>query len=187
MRKLFALIVIFALIFGLASTVSAVVKKKVVKKKIVRRRYHRPYYPLGSRPKFPTASDKPVVEPAPEPEPVAAPPAPEPKPALKAGWFVEGGVAGGGLAVGGGYGKQLNDKLYVSGAAGFANGFVVIDLVRASYDLGKYYVGGGLSYANSQAGAEIAGGVKINDRLSARLGLSTCLGLRVAASYDLGY
>jgi hypothetical protein len=178
----------------------AAVKKKVVKKKIVRKTV------VTARPKFPVAAARVVEAPAPAPHPIIMPPVPEPKPAGKAGWFVEGGPAGGALAVEGGYRKQFSDKLYVSGAAGYAIGsgfgIVVLDLARVQYDLGTYYVGGGLSYAmyskavknvpglgnvtnQNLAGVEVTGGMRINERLSARVGYSTCLGLRGAVSYDL--
>ncbi|MFA5112868.1 MAG: undecaprenyl-diphosphate phosphatase [Candidatus Margulisiibacteriota bacterium] len=178
-------------------------KKAPAKKKVKKRRVRRPYYPLGSRPKFPVAAaEKPRPEPA--PAPIIMPPVPERKPEGKAGWFAEGGLAGGALAITGGYGKQFSDKLYVSGAAGYAVGsgfgIVVLDPVRVSYDLGNYYVGAGLNYAmysklvknipglgniseKNLAGIELLGGLKINERLSARLGYSTCLGLRVSAGY----
>ena len=104
----------------------------------------------------------------------------------------------------GGYGKQFGDKLYVSGAAGYAIGsgfgIVVLDPLRASYDLGNYYAGAGLSYAmysklvknvpglgnitdKNLAGIELFGGARINEQLSARLGYSTCLGLRGSIGY----
>jgi undecaprenyl-diphosphatase len=188
----------YCLVLGLAVTMvgmlstpaHAAVKKKVAKKKV--RRYRRPYYQLGSRPKFPVDSGKDINNPEPSPtvELVVIKPAHE-SASGKAGWFVEGGVAGGGIVLEGGYGKPFGEKMFISGAAGAGSSFFVLDPLRVGYDLGNgYFAGGGLScvvYSDAgknQAGIELAGGRRLTDRLSARVAASSCLGLRAVVCFD---
>ncbi len=149
---------------------------------------------------------KSVPAPAPVVETVAAPTAASPAQPGKAGWFAEGGLAGGAAAVELGYGKSLGGALGVSGAVGYAlgnkYGVVVVDLARLTYNAGGMFFGAGLNYAmysdiikdipgisgnisnKNLAGLEVFAGKKFG-KYSGRIAYSTALGLRAGVGYDL--
>jgi len=124
----------------------------------------------------------------------------------KAGWFVEGGLAGGAAAAELGYGRSLNNNLSLSGALGYAvgnkYGVVVVDLARLTYGSGDLVFGAGLNYAmysdiianipgisgnisnKNLAGLEVFAGKRFG-RYSGRVAYSTALGLRAGVGYDL--
>jgi hypothetical protein len=186
-------------VLGLAGPAPAVVQKKVVKKKVVKK----PVRPVA-RPKFPVDKGR-VVAPSPKPAPVVV--APAPPPLRKAGWFVEGGLAGGAGAVEAGYGRRITDNLYLSGAAGYGVGggfgVVVIDPLRINYEFGRYFAGAGLNYAmyssanvqnvpglapgkissQNMLGAELLGGLRL-EKIVLMAGYGSALGIRVSAGYE---
>ena len=181
--------------------------KIAVKKKAKKRRVRRVYYPLGSRPKFPTDHGPVKLEPVePVSQEIVAPPPPPAPVSAKGSWFAEGGLGGGALAVEGGYKYKYSDKINLCAAGGYAIGnkfsIVVLDLAQVRYELAPaYFVGGGLTYAMYSAlvsgvtglsgtipnqnmfGVELLGGYK-RDRLTIRAGYNTALGLRLSAGYD---
>jgi hypothetical protein len=119
-------------------------------------------------------------------------------------YLLEGGFAGGGAILGLGYEKKLNEKSKVGVGANYGLGkgysFASVDLVRLTYDLGRFTVGAGADYTMySQPVTNIPGisGMITNKNLFAgdlwlqgeigglltRLGYSTALGLRLSAAY----
>ena len=211
-KKLLSFLLVFVFIFGLAApSFSAVQKKKVVqKKRVVKkksyyRRIVRNWPKGGPRPVFPQDSGQKAVVGTPPPAPKPAPPQPAPKPPAKAGFFAEGGMAGGAMAAELGYGRSFGEKLYLSGAAGYAVGnqyrVLVLDPIRASFDLKQFVVGAGLNYAaysdyvanipgfsgtipnKNLFGFEVFAGKQFGD-LIGKIGYSTALGLRAGAAMN---
>jgi hypothetical protein len=183
MKRIFCFLLIGVMAVALAGPSLAAVKKPVKK--------------------TPAKTTKPA---APKATPVAtSAPAVQPVAALRAGFFYEGGLAGGAGALEVGYGRAISDRLYLSGAAGYGvgSGFgvVIIDPIKATYDLGGFFAGGGLNYAMYSAlvsgvpgisgtisnknmfGVEVFAGKQF-DKLSAKLGYSTALGLRFGVGYE---
>ncbi len=194
MKRFFSFLVLAIFILTLFSSSGAAVKKK--KRKVKKRRYYsrrivRNWPKGGPRPVFPTAGNERAVAPAdPPPPPVAnsvpvvRPPAPQPKDYF----FAEGGLAGGGGALELGFGRNLNEKLNLSGAFGFTvfsnNNGVVLDLLRVSYNVNSVvFAGAGVSYAGSLPGLELFAGRNF-ERWSVRAGYSGALGFRLGASYQ---
>jgi hypothetical protein len=205
MKKIIVLLLIVLFSSSLISpSISAVKKKKVVKKKRYYRRIVRNWPKGGPRPVFPNASGERtiVVVPAPAPKPVLPQPS---KPLVKAGFFAEGGMAGGAMAAELGYGRSFGEKLVLSGAAGYAvgnrYGVVVFDPIRATFDLKNLFVGAGLNYAayseyvtgipgfsgtisnKNLFGFEVFAGKQFGD-LIGKIGYSTALGLRAGAAMN---
>lgn len=140
----------------------------------------------------------PVTSPAPAAAPVVS--------VNKAGFFVEGGLAGGAGAVELGYGRTVNDKLSLSGAVGYSvgNGYgvTVLDPIGLVYNLGAFTLGAGLNYAmyssivtnipglsgnianQNMFGIELSAGKNFG-KVAGKLGYSTALGLRAGLIYNL--
>ena len=193
MRKLSAFLLLIIFILTLFSPAGAVVKKK---KKVIRRRHYRRIvrnWPKGGpRPVFPQAggSNEAVVLPGSEPAP---PPAIKPVSSAPArnGFFAEGGLAGGGLAIEAGWMRRQTDKLAWSGAAGYifgvSNGVVLLDPIRLSCDLGTYMVGAGANCAlysdKTLLGIEVFASRQFN-KITGRIGYSSALGLRAGIGYE---
>jgi hypothetical protein len=212
--KVISLLLFITFIFFLSgpsfSTVKkAPVKKTKVKVKVTKKKVKVKVKTTGARPVFPvekgpekvtvTKEIKIIVAPRPEPKP-------EPKP--RARIFAEGGYGAGGLVIEGGYGGlELMKKVNFSAAAGIGigSGFsvIILDLARVTYDVEKFFVGGGINYAmysspnvrdipglsgripsQNMLGVELLGGMHIADKISARLGFSTAMGLRAAVGYE---
>jgi hypothetical protein len=157
--------------------------------------------------KAPPKKKEPVkqVAPAPALQTVVTSPSQPAKPA-KAGWFVEGGLAGGAAALELGYGKSLNGTYSVSGALGYAlgnkYGVVVLDLARLTYASGDLFAGAAVNYAmysdiisnipgisgnisnKNLVGLEVFAGKRFG-RYSGRLAYGTALGLRAGLGCDL--
>lgn len=176
-------------------------KKKVVTRTVSRR----PVFPIAGKTKVIV---KPVmVKPIGKavelgsPVPIAPPVKPEPKSSFRA----EAGLGGGAILIEGIYQKGLNDKLAARVGAGYGIGSkfgVMVAEAGACYDLGSWQVGGGLNYAaysdlvsgvpglsgtiasKNMMGIEVFGLTRVRDNWGARVGYSTSLGLRAAASYE---
>jgi hypothetical protein len=163
---------------------------------------------VSRRPVFPVLGKKKAVKPKPLGKVVElgspVPTTPPAKPTLKSGWSAEGGLGGGAILLEGVYQKGLSDKLAARFGAGYGLGGkfgVMVVEAGACYDLGSFQVGGGLNYAayselvsgvpglsgtisnKNLVGVELFGVTKIRDKWGARVGYSTALGLRLAASY----
>lgn len=189
MKRAFAclLVLIFCTSLYPGADAAAKKKKKTFKKKRYTRRIVRNWPKGGPRPVFPTAGNNKAVPPVPPP-PAAKPVAPKPvTPPPRDYFFAEGGLAGGGGALEIGYGRDLNEKLNLSGAFGFTfftneNG-AVLDLLRSSYYINNVvFAGAGLSYARGMPGLELFAGRRW-DRWSVRAGYSGVLGFRLGAGY----
>ena len=194
MKKLSAVLLLIALVLALLSPAEAIAKKK---KKVLKRRRHyrrivRNWPKGGPRPVFPKAGDEPaaVVEPPPAPVPPAVAAKPADPPARSFFW-AEGGLAGGGFAAELGYGRSLNEKLSLRGAAGYifgvSNGAFLLDPVRLTCDLGAYMVGVGGNCAfytdKTQLGLEVFAAKQLN-RVTGRIGYSSALGLRAGVGCE---
>jgi hypothetical protein len=214
MKKVISLLLFITLIFSLSGPSFSAVKKapakkakvkvKVTKKKVkvkVKATGTRPVFPVDTGPKKVTVTKVIEVKVAPRPEP-------KPEPRARGRWFAEAGYGGGGLVIEGGYGGlELMKKINFSAAAGLGMGsgysVVVLDLARITYDMGKFYAGGGINYAmysspnvqdvpglsgripsQNMLGVELLGGMRVADNMFARLGFSTAMGLRVSAGYE---
>lgn len=193
MKKLFSFLLLMLFVLTLFSPAQSVVKKK---KKIIRRRHYRRIirnWPKGGpRPVFPKDSGSneavvlPVAEPVPPPAVKPVSPAPS-----RSGFFAEGGLAGGGLAIEAGWRRGQTDKLSLSGAAGYifgvSNGVVLLDPIRLSCDLGTYMVGAGANCAfysdKTLLGIEVFASRQFN-KITGRIGYSSALGLRAGIGYE---
>lgn len=182
MKKVISILVIGFFIFSFAGSSLAAAKPKPKPKKVV------PATPATPAVKAEAANPAPAEAPAPG----------------KAGFFYEGGLAGGGAALEFGYGKSLNNKVYLSGALGGAAGsgfsVIILDPIRISYDMGSYMVGAGLNYAmysnlvtgvpglsgtipnKNMFGAEVFAAKQFG-KLVGTVGFSTALGLRAVVGY----
>ena len=192
MKKLFSALLLLMFLFTLFSSAEAVVKKK--KKPLKRRRHYRRIirnWPKGGpRPVFPKAGDETALPPQPivltTVETVAVIARPSLEAPARDFFFAEGGLGGGGVAAEIGYQRTMNEKISLSGAGGFVaggDGGVVLDLVRATYDLNNMFAGAGINCARNMFGLELFAGKKFN-RWSARVGYSGILGVRAAAGYE---
>jgi hypothetical protein len=220
MKRLFSILLLLVFIFSLGAPALAAAKKKVavkkkvvvVKKKVVKKakkapvkRSVRKRWPAGGRPVFPVYKGK--APPPAEKKAIVIAPVPErPKKAMKSGFFAEGGLGGGALLLSGGYQVGLMDKMTYAFEAGYGIGsnynVMVLDLARVSYDMGSFFLGGGMNYAmysdtpsnilglsgklssKNMLGIEVLGGTRFRDNMVARVGYSTALGLRASVSYE---
>jgi len=189
-KRVFSCLLVLIVAATLASAADAAVKKK---KKIVRKRKHhyrrivRNWPKGGPRPVFPTAGHENYSVGDPPPPPPGPKPAVKVDPPARDYFFAEGGLANGGGALELGYGRQLNEKLALSGALGFTfftnNNGVALDLIRAAYKINNVvFAGAGISYAHDMPGLELFAGRQF-ERWSVRAGYSGVLGLRLAAGY----
>ncbi len=213
MKKAVSLLLFITFMFSLSGPSLSLVKKAPVKKKtkvkvkVTKKKVTVKVKAAGARPVFPVDTGPKVKK---EIEVKVVPkPTPKPEPRARGGWFAEAGYGGGGLVVEGGYGGlELMRNINYSAAAGIGIGsgytVVILDLARVMYDMGKYYVGGGINYAmyssptvqnvpglssgripsQNMLGIELLGGMRVADRISARAGYSTALGLRAAVAYE---
>jgi len=203
MKKVFSVFLFMVFIFAMAGcTFSATTveksETKVITKKITK--------PAPKKIKKSTKSvSKEPVKATPTPEAVKAAPAPQPVVKAESGYFAEGGIGGGGLVVSLGYHKYFRDKVDFKAAIGYGignqYGVVVLDFARVTYDIGKYFLGGGLSYAmysdivtnipgitgafsnKNLLGVELMGGARF-DKITAKLGYNSALGIRASVGYD---
>ena len=205
-KKALSLLLFITFIFFLSGPSFSAVKKMPVKKKTKKVRVYRtgarPVFPVDTGPKKVTVTKVIEIKVAPRPEP-------KPEPRARGGWFAEGGYGAGSLVIEGGYGGlELMKKVNFSAAAGLGIGsgssVVVLDLARVTYDMEKYYVGGGINYAmystpnvqnvpglaagkipsQNMLGVELLGGMRVTDKILARAGYSTAMGFRVAVAYE---
>lgn len=215
MKKALSLLLFITFIFFLSGPSFSAVKKapvkktkvkvKVTKKKVkvkVKAAGARPVFPVDTGPKKVTVTKVIEIKVAPRPEP-------KPEPRARGRWFAEAGYGGGGLVIEGGYGGlELMKKVDFSAAAGIGigSGFsvIILDLARVTYDMEKFFVGGGINYAmysspnvqnvpglasgkipsQNMLGVELLGGTRVADNIFVRAGYSTAMGLRVAVAYE---
>jgi opacity protein-like surface antigen len=196
MKKILSCLLLLIMVLTLLSAADALVKKK---KKIIRRRHYRRIvrnWPKGGpRPVFPKAGEEKAALVDPAASATAAPiPAvvkPAADPTATAFYFAEGGLAGGGLAAELGYGRNLKEKLTLSGAAGYifggGSGAFVLEPLRLTCDLGAYLVGVGIEGAfysdKNLSGIEVFAARQFN-KITGKIGYSSALGLRAGVGYD---
>jgi hypothetical protein len=186
-KKTFSWLLLLVMALTLASAADALVKKKKqpVKKKYYRR-IIRNWPKGGPQPVFPKAGDEKAVPVAPTVE-ATKPARPAAAPA-RSRFFAESGLADGGLAAEFGYQRSLNDKLSLSGAAGYLTtssySSVVFDLLRGTYDIKDgIFAGAGLNWARGMSGLELFAGRQFGGG-SLRAGYSGILGLRAGVNFQ---
>ncbi|MBN3032863.1 MAG: hypothetical protein JW873_02090 [Candidatus Saganbacteria bacterium] len=182
MRRLFAFLLLCGFGLALMQPAEAAVKKKKAGRY---RRIVRDWPKGGPRPVFPKEASREAAPPAVTPPPAA--PAP---PKRHDSFFAEGGLAGGGLAAEFGYRRALNDKVNLSGAAGYLAGgdgsAFILDLIRVAYIIRpeqELFAGGGLNFARGMFGLEIFGGKRFG-RWSVRAAGSGVVGWRAGLGCD---
>lgn len=180
MKKLISFVLMIVFIIGLVSPSISAVKKKKRYRRIVRN------WPKGGpRPVFPKENkNSDPIEVVPMPLVIPAKPAAYAPLPAKTGFFAAGGLAGGELAIEGGYGRAMGDNYTLSGGLGLTTGGMFLDLVRATFDFkDSIFLGAGLNLARLGFGLEVIGGKKFG-RLSGRIGFSSVLGLRLGVGYE---
>lgn len=212
MKKVLSLLLFITFIFSLSGPSFSAVKKAPVKKtkikvKVTKKKVKVKVKATAARPVFPVDKGSKKIVVTREIKVIAAP-KPALKPEPRARIFAEGGYGAGGLVVEAGYGGlELMKKLNFSVAAGLGMGsgysVVVLDLARVTYEMDKFYAGGGINYAvysspnvqdvpgisgripnQNMFGVELLGGMRVRDNIFLKTGFSTALGIRASIGYE---